>query len=304
MIVDGFDDEFMMFFGIDGQFVHRHRLIEFLMDCKGSDIDLREDGVEMHEGARFWNIERENRFDVAWVFEKQVLREPFDCRGMRSFRNADRNYRRRENDNVAAFERVAFVAVEIRRALTAVFGMVFEDEFAVYRFARPCRREHFTDRNAVENDCERIAREIQIRHRIGNEWIIADVVRQRALDESGNFALANAPHRAFDHRLRRWNRHQIVCQDLSERFARDLRFMNELGNELGFDRGIGIERLCDQIGEIQHFDAGVAQPSRPIRAKGCRRTTIGRAISASNFQVRVQGDATARFSNGQFLILH
>ena len=75
------------------------------MDGEFIVIHLRKHRVQMHERARPWNLEGENRCDVALFIGKNVLCQLLDGLGLRPLGHADGKDAFAQVQNVAALNR-------------------------------------------------------------------------------------------------------------------------------------------------------------------------------------------------------
>ena len=167
-----------------------HAVAEVRVNGEFVVIDHRKHSIEVHEAAVFGDIYSDDLFETGTLVRvKYFFRVLLDSKRLSPFRNSDCNsFLVKDKDITALDSRVTCAAYSLASCIISrsrvcdaacepdrdifVFRVVSEYIVAKKRLAvsRHCR--HAVDGNAIACACKRVARKIQVRHRVDEERVV------------------------------------------------------------------------------------------------------------------------------------
>ena len=245
------------------QLEHAQGLHDGRVDRELVDVDLGEDRVEVHEGARVGDLERQDAVDLGVGVPEHVLRHDVDRGRLRALRDAHGDGVLVDVQHVAALGMERGVAAEVQRRVLVV-GMVLEKVLAVDGLAVARGGVHAVEVHAVSDDGERVAREVQVGHRVDGEVGLAldarhRVERQRAHERQVDLVFGEARHGLLHELAVVDDGAQALADGGGQDLALDAGLGEVLVQELLAGGGHGVERFGDEVLEVDDLDPLVAQ---------------------------------------------
>ena len=130
----------------------------------GGIVNLGEDRVEVHEGARDGDVEGQDALDLGVGVPEDVLGHDVDGGRLGALGDADGEGLLVDVQHVAALGVELAVAAEVQGDVLVV-GVVLEDVLAVQGLAVAGDRVHAVEVDALADDRERVAGEVEVGHR-------------------------------------------------------------------------------------------------------------------------------------------
>ena len=143
-----------------GQLVDAQGAHDGGVDRELIDVDLGEDRVEVHEGARDRDVEGKDALDLGVGVPEDVLGHDVDSGGLGALGDADGEGLLVDVQHVAALGVELAVAAEVQGDVLVV-GVVLEDVLAVQGLAVAGDRVHAVEVDALADDRERVAGEVE-----------------------------------------------------------------------------------------------------------------------------------------------
>ncbi len=246
-----------------GQLVDAQGAHDGGVDRELIDVDLGEDRVEVHEGARDRDIEGQDALDLGVGVPEDVLGHDVDRGGLGALGDADGEGLLVDVQHVAALGVELAVAAEVQRDVLVV-GVVLEDVLAVQGLAVAGDRVHAVEVDALADDRERVAGEVEVGHRVDDQVGLGLGVDQgvegRGRREGHvDLGLGHAGHGLLDELEVVLDGVQLLADDLRHVLAADAGLGDVLVGELGAGAGDLVEHLGDEVLEIEDLHALVPQ---------------------------------------------
>ena len=233
------------------------------MDGELVHVDLGEHGVEVHHGAVVGDVEGEDAVDLGIAVPEDVLGHNVDGGSLGALGDAHGQGVLVDVEHVATLGVERGVATEVQGDVL-VIRVILEDVLAVQGLAVAGDGVHAVEVHAVADDRERVAGEVQVRHRVDDEVGLGLGVHQ-GVEGGGahqgqlDLGLGQTGHGLLDELEVVLDGVELLADDLGHLLALDAGLGDVLIEELIASAGHRVEDLGDELLEIQNLYALVAK---------------------------------------------
>ena len=264
------------------------------MDEKLVRVDLRQHGVQMHEGAGTGDIQRQHAAHLARLVLENIIGQPLDGLRHGALGDADGDRVGAEVQDIAALEGVRlaiqpvsaalsntpYLAGEVLENLARIIGVIVQDIVSIDRLAVACDGVHVVQGDAAADGREGVAREIEVRDRLKHEVRAVIAQRgQRVVLVQGQLVEADARHGLADELARVGAGQQKLREGLAVAGGHAAAAADKVLNEAAAQAVAQGQRLRGQIGKIDDLHAAVAQHLRKAVMLCLRAAQVGNVTS-------------------------
>ena len=233
------------------------------MDGELVVVDLGEHGVQVHEGAGHRDVEGQDGVDGGRLVAEHVVGQLVDGVGLGALRDADGEHVLVDVQHVAALDVEGVLAAVVLRHVLEI-RMIVEDVGAVDGLAVARLAVHAVDAHAVADHVERIAGEVQVRHRGAHELrAVGHHVHEQVGVLLRQLLQVDTGHGLHDHVLGAGVLAiDVVLDDLGVQVGADARLVDPLVEELLAQGRVGVQGLGPKVLQIDDLHALLAQNAR------------------------------------------